>query len=423
MRRIMRTVVITALVLLTMSMTSLAASKTVTVLGTWGGQELEAFNKMVEPFEKQTGIQVQFTGTRDLPTVLTTRVAAGNPPDVAALPNPGMMQELAAEGRLIDLAKVLDMNAYRKDYSQAWIDLGSYQKKLHAIFISADLKSLVWYNPKSFAAKGYAIPKTWEELIRLSDKIVSDGGKPWAVGLESGAASGWPGTDWIEDIMLRTAGPDLYDQWVKHQIPWTHPAVKRAFEVFGQIARKEAYVHGGVKGVLATNFGQSVNALFGAKPGAYMHRQATFIKSFILQGNPGLVAGTDYNAFVFPSIDTKQGVPLLGAGDMVAMFKDTPEARQFMNYLAGAAAQKIWVQQLGKLSVNRSLGADVYPDQLTRQSAQLLANATVFRFDGSDLMPGSVGSGAFWEGVLKYVSGENLDSVLRGIEAVAKDSY
>src|SRR5690606_20071260 len=250
-----------------------AQSGRVTMLGTWGGQELEAFEKVLAAFTAETGIEVDFTGTRDLVAVLTTRVAAGNPPDVAALPNPGQMREFAAEGALVDLSRVLDVDQLRRDYAETWIDLGSYDGKLYAIFISADLKSLVWYSPKQFAARGYQVPTTWDELIALSDRMVADGFTPWAIGLESGAASGWPGTDWIEDILLRTAGPDVYDQWVNHEISWDHPAVKRAFELFGQIAANPAYVHGGIVGVLSTNFGDSPNALFTEPPRAFLHRQ------------------------------------------------------------------------------------------------------------------------------------------------------
>ncbi|MEW6046505.1 MAG: ABC transporter substrate-binding protein [Bacillota bacterium] len=422
-RRLGLALLMVALPAAAFSLPGLAAPRTVTMLGTWGGQELEAFLKVLEPFEKETGIKVEFTGTRDLPAVLTTRVAAGNPPDLAALPNPGQMRELAAEGHLVDLSKVLDMNTLKNQYAPVWIDLGSYQGKLHAIFISADLKSLVWYNPKAFAARGYTVPKTWDELMSLTERIAAGGVTPWAIGLESGAASGWPGTDWIEDIMLRTAGPEVYDQWVAHQIPWTDARVKRAWEIFGQIARNPRYVYGGTTGALSTNFGDAPNFLFTSPPRAYLHRQATFIQSFIRQNNPGLVAGQDYDFFALPPIDARWGTPALGAADMVGMLRDTPEARKVMQYLASPAAQERWVAALGKLSANRAVRMEVYPDPLTRKAAQILVSAEVFRFDGSDLMPAAVGSGAFWEGILRYVGGESLDDTLRAIESAAKDAY
>ncbi len=403
--------------------TALFAQGTVTMLGIWGGAERDAFMKVLEPFEAATGIKVEFTGTRDLPTILTIRVAAGNPPDVSALPNPGQMQELAKIGALVDLGEFMDIGKLQDEYSQTWIDLGSYRGKLYSIFISADLKSLVWYNLKAFANAGYQIPQTWDELITLSDKMVAQGRSPWSIGLESGAASGWPGTDWIEDIMLRTAKPEIYDKWVNHEIPWTDSAVKRAWEIFGQIARNEKYVYGGPATVLTTNFGDAPNVLFASPPRAYMHKQATFIKSFILNYDPNLKPGVDFSFFPFPSIDPEYGTPALGAADMFAVFNNTPEAQALMRYLATAGAQEIWVAQTGKLSANTRVNPSAYPDDLTRKAADILAGAQAFRFDGSDLMPAAVGSGSFWSGILDYVGGEDLDSVLERIEETAVDAY
>ena len=400
-----------------------AASNTVTILGVWTGAEAEAFNKMVAPFEAETGIKVEFTGTRDLPAVLTTQVEAGNPPDVSALPNPGQMIEFAKAGKLVDLSTFMDMDVLRSDYSPTWLDLGTYKGKLNGVFISADLKSLVWYSPKAFAAGGYTVPATWEEMIALSDKMVANGKTPWALGLESGAASGWAGTDWVEDIMLRTVEPEVYDLRVTHGISWVDDRVQRAFELFGQIALNEKYVYGGTNAVLTINFGDSPDALFTTPPNAYMHRQATFIKSFILDHFPKLVPGEDFDFFPFPPIDPQYGTPALGAADMFAMFNDTPEARKFMQYIVSPEAQGIWVGELGKLSANKRIDPAVYPDDLTRKAAKILSEASTFRFDGSDLMPSAVGGGSFWTGILDYVSGILLMNVLMTIETTALDAY
>ncbi len=400
-----------------------AASNTVTILGVWTGAEAEAFNKMIVPFEAETGIKVEFTGTRDLSAILTTQVEAGNPPDVSILPNPGQMIEFAKAGKLVDLSTFMDMDVLRSDYSPTWLDLGTYKGKLNGVFISADLKSLVWYSPKAFAAAGYTVPTTWEEMIALSDKIVADGKTPWAIGFESGAASGWAGTDWVEDIMLRTVEPEVYDLWVSHGISWVDERVQRAFELFGQIALNEKYVYGGPNAVLTINFGDSPDALFTTPPNAYMHRQATFIKSFILDHFPNLVPGEDFDFFPFPPIDPQYGTPALGSADLFAMFKDTPEARSFMEYIVSPKAQEIWVAELGKLSANKRVNPAAYPDDLTRKAAKILSEASTFRFDGSDLMPSAVGAGSFWTGILDYVSGIPLMKVLNTIETSALDAY
>ncbi len=402
---------------------SVNAQGSVTVMGIWTGAEADAFAKMIAPFEEETGIKVEFTGTRDLPAILTTRVEAGNPPDVSVMPNPGQMIEFAKDGKLVPLATFMDRATLLSEYSDAWLNLGSYDGQLYAVFISADLKSMVWYSPKAFAAAGYEVPKTWEELMALSDQMVADGNTPWCIGVESGAASGWPGTDWIEDIMLRIVPPETYDAWVNHGIAWTNEKVMEAFEIFGKIAKDEKYVYGGPNAVLTINFGDSPDALFSDPPNAFMHRQATFIKSFFLEHFPDLVAGEDFDFFPFPPIYEEYGTPALGSADMLAMFNDTPEARAFIKYVASAPAQEIWVAELGKLAPNKKVDPMIYPDDITRKAAQFLAEASVFRFDGSDLMPAAVGSGSFWTGILDYVSGESLENVLMQIEASALDAY
>lgn len=397
-----------------------AKAGAITVLGVWGGDELTNFQEAVFPFTDETGIGMAFEGTRDLAAVLTTRVAAGNPPDLAILPNPGQMYELAKDGKLVDISTFMNMDALKSDYAQAWLDLGSYEGKLYGIFYKVANKSLVWYNPKAFSAAGYEIPATWDELITLSDKIVSDGKAPWAIGVESGAASGWPATDWIEDIMLRTAGPEVYDKWVNHEITWTDPAVKTAWEKFGEIVGKEEYQYGGTTGTLTTFFGDAPAPLFSDPPEAYMHRQASFITGFFPEG---LEAVKDYDFFPFPAIDPAYGIPVLGGADLIVMFNDTPEARELMKYLATPPPQESWAAKGGFISPNKSVSLDAYPDELTKKMAEMVVQAEVFRFDASDLMPAAVGAGSFWSGTLDYIGGEALDTVLEEIEASAIDAY
>jgi len=392
----------------------------VTVLGVWGGDELTNFQEAVFPFTDETGIGMAFEGTRDLAAVLTTRVEAGNPPDLAILPNPGQMYELAEDGNLIDISKFMDMDKLNTNYAKAWLDLASYDGTLYGIFYKVANKSLIWYNPTAFADGGYNIPTTWDELIALSDKIVSDGKTPWAIGFESGAASGWPATDWIEDIMLRTAGPDVYDKWVSHEIPWTDPAVKTAWETFGEIVGKEDYQYGGTTGTLTSFFGDAPASLFTDPPGAYMHRQASFITGFFPEG---VEAVTDYDFFPFPPIDPAYGTPVLGGADLIVMFNDTPEARELMKYLASAQPQEIWASAGGFISPSKEVNLDSYPDELTKKMADMVVKAEVFRFDASDLMPAAVGAGSFWSGTLDYVGGEDLDTILGDIEASSVEAY
>lgn len=409
--------------LLIFTLPAAAQDGKVTVMGVWGGGELDAFNKMVEPFERASGIEVQYEGTRDLPTLLTTRLEAGNPPDIVAVSGPGMMKDLADDGALVNLENVYNMNFIKEDFDQKWIDLATYEDGMYAMFLAADVKSLVWYNPKVFEEHGYEVPETWEEMDQLANQMQQDGITPWSIGLESGAASGWPGTDWIEDIMLRTADPETYDKWVAHDIPWTDERIKNAFEIFGKYAKNSDMVYGGPTSVLSTNFGDAPNALFTDPPRAGLHRQASFITSFIKDNNPELNAGEDFDFFPLPPIDEEYGTPALGAADMLTMLNDNQEARQFMKYMATPGAQSVWLSELGKLGTHNRINPNVYPDDITRQMAAFLNEADTFRFDASDSMPASIGSGAFWQGILDYVGGQNVDSVLEKIERNADDAY
>ena len=396
---------------------------TVTVLGVWGGNELESFLAMLKPFESQYGVKVQFEGTRDLNAVLTTRLEGGNPPDLAALPGPGQMAEFARAGKLVPLNSVLELGAMKAQYAQSWIDLGAVDGKVYGIFVKAALKGLIWYNPKAFVAAGYSVPSTWDELLALTDRVAADGKTAWCIGLESGAASGWPATDWIEDIVLRTAGPDVYDSWYRHEIPWTDPAVKRAWELFGKIATTAKYAYGGADGVLATNFGESPFPMFTDPPGCYLHHQATFIQDFIQKQFPNLKPGEDFDFFAFPPID--QGVPkaVEAAGDLLGMFRDTPQARLLIKYLTTPEAQALWVKRGGALSPNKQLQQSAYPDQIAMQEGQLLVSAKTVRFDASDLMPDAMMT-PYLKAILDWVRSPNsLDSILANLDTVQASAY
>jgi alpha-glucoside transport system substrate-binding protein len=394
---------------------------TVSVLAVWGDAELDSFMAMVAPFEERTGITVEYEGTRDLNAVLTTRVQGGNPPDIAGLPGPGQLLEYAREGALIPLDDVLDMPSFEQQYDAGWIDLTRHEGQTYGVFIKGAVKSLVWYRPDAFDAAGYEIPETWADLEALEQQMVSDGNTPWCIGLESGAASGWPGTDWIEDIMLRTAGPETYDQWWQHQIPWTDPAVRTAWEAFGQRAAADEMVYGGSQNVLSTPFGESPFPLFDDPPSCYMHRQASFITDFITEQFPDMEPGQDFDFFILPGQEAGPA-PLLVAGDLLGMFNDTPQARALIEYLITPEAQQIWAERGGFLSPNVDVSPDVYPDTVTQQIAEALQGADV-RFDASDMMPEAVNN-AFWSGILNYVSNpNNLDSILEDLESTAAGAY
>ncbi len=391
-----------------------SSKKQVTILGVIVGEQQRKLEEALAPFREQTGIEIVYEGTDTFATTLPIRVDSGNPPDLAMFPQPGLMADFAREGKLIPLKSFMTPEQLQSAYADSWLELGSVDDTLYGVWYRASVKSLVWYNPKVFEQNGYEIPQTWSEMLALSERLVAEGKTPWCLGMESGDATGWVGTDWVEDIMLRTAGASTYDRWLEHEIPFTDNSVKNAFTTFGEIARNEKYVYGGMVGVLSTPFGDSIQGLFGDNPSCYLHRQANFIASFLPED---IDLAEDVAIFPLPSINSDRGLPILVAGDVFAMFNDTPEARQLMEYLASEVPHEIAAGLGGYISPRNNIALELYPDELTKKQAQILADAEVIRFDGSDMMPGAVGTGTFWSGMADYVGGMDVDTVLQNIES------
>jgi len=395
----------------------------VSVLGVWGGQELDVFNDMVKPFEQRTGVKVEFEGTRDLDAVLTTRVEAGNPPDLALLPNPGKMAELARQGKLVDLNGVIDVAKMKQAYAKSWLELGSVDGKLVGIFPKASLKGLVWYVPKNLKAAGITVPKSWDDLMAQSQALAKKGVAPWAIGIESGAASGWVGTDWLENIFLKTYGPTKYVAWYEGKLPWTSPEVKSVWQAWGRIVNDPKMAYGGSAYVLSTNFGQAFTPLFENPPQAYFHFQATFIQSFIQKQYPNLKPGADFDFFALPPEKPEFAKAAEIAGDLMGMFKKTPQSAALIEYMTSAEAQAYWVKAANGISPNRKVALGDYPDPLSRGAAQILTAADITVFDASDMMPSKMGT-AFFSAVVNFISNpDQLDHILADLESVRKDAY
>ncbi|MFG6097468.1 ABC transporter substrate-binding protein [Leptothoe sp. ISB3NOV94-8A] len=391
-----------------------SADNTVTILGVIVGEQQEKLEAALKPFEEETGIEVIYEGTDSFATLLPVRVESGDAPDIAMFPQPGLMASFAEAGQMVPITEFMDEATLAEAYPETWLSLATFDESLYGIWYRASVKSLVWYNPKAFEAQGFTVPTTWDEMLALSDQIVAAGANPWCLGLESGEATGWPGTDWVEDIMLRTAGPEMYDQWINHEIPFNDDAVQVAFEQFGDIVLNESYVVGGSVGAISTPFGDAPQGLFGDTPTCYLHRQANFIASFFPED---VNLEEDVDIFLLPGIDPAYGTPVLVAGDVFGMFNNTPEAQALMAYLATPTPHEIWAGLGGFLSPHKQVSLDAYPDALSKKQAEFLGNAETIRFDGSDMMPGAVGTGTFWAGVVEYVAGEPVEDVLDTIEA------
>ena len=377
------------------------------------------FKESVKDFEKLTGITIQYEGSKEFEASIAIRVDGGNPPDIADFPQPGLLENFVKKGQVVDLNKVLDMEKVKKNYIQSWLDMGTMEgpngKIMAGIWGRVNGKSLVWYNKKEFDAAGYKVPTTWKELEELQKMIISDGDTPWAIGIESGAATGWPATDWLEEMMLRTNSLEDYDRWVKGELKFDSPQVRKALKALTDIWFADGMVYGGRKGIATTSFGDSPKVMFEKPPKAWLHKQGNFVTSFFPEN---LKANVDYDFFYLPGIDPKYGKPVLVAGDIYAMFNDRPEVRMVMQYFATGASVEKWVRSGGAISPHLDSKLEWYSNPVDRKVAETIQNATSVRFDGSDLMPGAVGAGAFWKEMTAYVSGsKSLDEALKAIDA------
>lgn len=395
--------------------------QTLKMFGPWRGEDQVLVESMLAYFTAASGVKVDYSSSENYEQQIVIDAEAGSPPDIAILPQPGLIADLVRKGFVAPLGE--DTRTWlAENYAagDSWVGLGSFAGPdgatgLYAFPYKIDVKSLVWYSPDTFEDAGYDVPQTMEELKALSDQIVADGGTPWCIGLGSGGATGWPATDWVEDMMLRTQSPETYDKWVKHEIAFNDPAVVGAIDEFGAFARNDAYVAGGASAVASTDFRDSPKGLFTSPPQCYMHRQASFIPSFFPEGTK---VGTDADFFYFPAYEGKDlGKPVLGAGTLAFITKDSDASRAFIEWLKTPIAHEIWMAQSGFLTPLKSANPDTYGSEVTRKMGEILLNSTTFRFDGSDLMPGAVGAGSFWTGMVDYTGGKSAQEVADAIEA------
>jgi alpha-glucoside transport system substrate-binding protein len=345
--------------------------------------------------------------------------AEGGTLDTIILPQPGSV------GDYIDLGAIsledlgIDVAALQEVYGEYLLSLGESDGEHYGIPTNVNFKSMIWYPADDFEDAGYEVPTTFDELLALSDQIVQDGGTPWCVGYQSEGSTGWPATDWMEDIMLRTAGPDVYDQWVSHEIPFDDPAVQTAGEIFGQVMFTEGYVLGGAENTPSVAFGDAPAPMFEEpQPACWLHRQASFINAFFPEDAE---AGVDYDWFPFPAID-EEGA--LFAGELTMVFRNAPEVRDFVERFAGQEAQCAMGGEPGsaRLSGRTDVGPDCYANEILAGASTEVTEAIssgTGRFDASDLMPPEVGTGSFWTGMVNYMEGgpDTLPQVLEEIEA------
>ena len=398
------------------------------ITGALVGNDAAGFQQNFDSFTEETGIIVSFQGSDNFEQEVQIQMESGDTPDIALWPQPGAVVDAANRGYLVSLEDLgVDMDEYRSNFSSYIVGLGEVDGAHYGGAHAFNLKSIVWYQPAEFEARGYSIPGTWDEMIALADQIVADGMTPFCFGMYSNGASGWLATDWMEDIMLRTGeGTATYDKWVSHDIPFNDPVVKNAATFLSQIMHTEGYVVGGTDAIVSTYFGNAQDPMFekdaNGNPGCFMHRQASFITSFWPEAAQA-GAGSETTVFPFPAMDDGLPKAALGAGDMFGVFNDRDATKAVVEYMLSdnffeAAAQRPDNSRIyGHVDFDTSL----YSKDITRVLADTITGAlaeNAFRFDASDLMPPEVGAGSFWKEMMNLaVEGPGyIDTALDNIE-------
>lgn len=407
----------------------------VTIFGPCRDQCEIDYNAVLAQFTQATGIPATYTGSADFETEIGTRIQANQAPDIADFPQPGLLQQFINNGTdVVNVTDYIDEEWIESQYNTGWVELSRLTDTdgdpfIAGVWSRTSAKSYVWYSPDAFEAAEYEIPTTWDELVALTNQIRTDGGTPWCVGIESGAATGWAATDWTEDTLLRTTSLENYDRWTvpesaDDRLRFDSPEVRRAITLWNDLwfGADNEYADGGnVRGgrdtVVATNFdADGSNQLFSDPPGCYMLRQASFITGNWID-NLGLVPGEDFDAFYFPPIDEEFGRPFIVSGDLNAAFSDRPEVLALLEFHATPQFLVPFITNGGDLSPFRATRPEDYGSDVQRIAGAILGTSTSARFDGSDLQPGVVGSGSFWNEITAYIAGEqDLDTTVRNID-------
>jgi alpha-glucoside transport system substrate-binding protein len=398
-----------------------AVSGSISVIGVWTGPEQQSFQAVIDGFTEQNpDATVKYTsGGDNIVTVLSTAVEGGNPPDIATVSQPGTMADFVERGALKPLDFAAD--AVQENFGDSIVTTGSVDGTLYGLLFKAANKSTIWYNVAAFEDAGVEAPETWDDLLNDAKTVNQSGVPAYSIG----GADGWTLTDLFENIYLRTAGAEKYDQLAKHEIPWTDQSVKDALAEMAKIVGDTDNIAGGKAGALQTDFPTSVANVFSASPKASMVLEGDFVPGVAGENNP-LEPETGFNVFPFPSIDGSES-SVVGGGDLVVMFKDNPVAQAFVEYLTTPEASEIWAKRGGFSSPNKNVDTSIYPDAIQETTAGAIGEADVFRFDLSDLQPsafgGTVGQGLFKQFQDFLANPQDIDGITAQMEAAAAKAY
>jgi alpha-glucoside transport system substrate-binding protein len=384
------------------------------IFGTFTAGDAESFARSLDSVERDLGVDVRFVGSSSFESDLLARVRRGDAPDLALLPQPGLIDELAGLGSLQPVAGQW-ADAVRDNVDPQLLDIGRLGDTLYAVPYRMSVKSLVWYSPRRFLDRGEEVPKTWAEMEAIASRAISDGIEPWCLGVRDGGATGWVATDWVEDIVLRFAGPEVYDDWISHDVEFVDAPIAEAVERFGTLALDPTQVYGAPGAALEFDVGDAIQPLLSDSGGCLMHRQASFLPDLV-DGSVDFSPTGDLWVFPLPSVDGGRA-PLVLGSQLVVRFSESDESLSVAAALARPEASKPWAQRGGFLSPLSTFTPADYGRELERTIDGWARAAEVVRFDASDQMPASVGVDAFWSSMAAYLGGARLTETLATIDA------
>jgi len=395
-----------------------AGDGVVTIYGGISDFEAEQLNESWAAWEEENDIDIQYEASKEFEAQISIRAQGGSAPDIAIFPQPGLVGDLASRGFLKPAPQSVEDNV-DEFWSEDWKAYGTVDDVFYGAPLMASLKGFIWYSPAKFAEWGVDVPETWDDLLTVTQTILDKSGvEPWCAGFGSGDATGWPGTDWIEDIVLRESGPETYDQWVNNEIPFTDPAIKSAFDSVGEILLNPEYVNAGFGDVASINtvpFGDVATPVVDGT--CAMTHQASFFDGFLTDAGGEVGPDGDVWAFITPAAEAGSQA-VTGGGEIVGAFSDDADTQKVLEYLSSSEWANTRVSLGGVLSANNGLDPANATSPILQEAIKILQDPdTTFRFDGSDVMPGSVGAGTFWKGIVSWINGTPTDEVLNSIES------
>jgi alpha-glucoside transport system substrate-binding protein len=396
---------------------SSSSSKTVTVWTSVDQPVVDGFNKVLGAEAKKQGITVNIKKVNDINTLIMTSIQANKSPDIAMIPQPGVVADVVKRNKGTALDKIVDMNTLKSSMTAGTLDAGTVNGKLYGLLVSMNVKSLVFYNKKAWAKAGYPIPKSLPELEALTNKIKAAGGTSWCMGIQDpGGASGWPMTDWMEDLVMRYGGASKYNEWVTHKIKFDDPVVKQAGQEVEKLLFTSGNVTGGQKAIANSNWQTVANSMFDAKPGCWMLKQGNFITGFFPK-NVQANLNANVGVFGFPPATAGGDNPTLGGGDLAMLLNDNKSSEAVMKLMADKSLGTEAAKSGDYISPHKDFNTSLYPNNIVKGAAGVAYKSTSFLFDGSDAMPASVGSGSFWKQMVSWTAGEeSLDAALKNID-------